>query len=80
MSEKLELISAKPVPFLDGYKIGIFQRDHHITPFVVCGITPRGNPMLECGITCYMDSDDLDLERAVDKEINQCLQIIFLNS
>mgnify|MGYP000333141692 CR=1 FL=1 len=70
----MKLILATTVPNLKGHKNGLFKREHPITPFVVCGVNPENQPMLECGATCYTTVDNPQL--VINHKINKCLQVM----
>ena len=51
--EKLTLIARVNTP-MNGHDVGLFKRDHDITPYLVCGM--KGDePMLECGAWCFQN-------------------------
>lgn len=49
---ELELISKMKTPMV-GYSVGLFKREHRLTPYIVCGIKDGGGIMDECGFWAY---------------------------
>ena len=59
---------SRPFPQLQNHALGVFQREHEHTPFIVCGINEKQEPLLECGYAPFatIDNPAIVLQKAIN--------------